>query len=144
MELFFAYAHYVAIFALASVLVSELVLLLLTPSESGVRMLSAVDLWYGILSVVVIGTGIARVFIVPESAAYYGGLTAFWIKMSLFAAVGILSIPPSIRFARWKKVFKLGQGLPTAQAIGSTRLIVVAELIILAFIPLSAVFVARG
>ncbi|HNM37551.1 MAG TPA: DUF2214 family protein, partial [Anaerolineales bacterium] len=73
-------------------------------SSVEVRRIQQVDLWYGISAGVLLVAGLLRVFIFEKGASYYGANPLFWVKMALFALVGILSIYPTIRYIRWGNV----------------------------------------
>ena len=97
-----AYAHFICIFALASLLVGELLCLRKTLPADLVRRLQAVDQWYGIVAGLVIVSGLARLFFGLKGAAFYTHNPVFWTKMGLFVVVAIVSIVPTVTFARWK------------------------------------------
>ncbi len=140
-----AWVHYVLIFGLAGCVVAEVFFyrdVLPGPMFSRLRL---VDRWYGILAGLVVLSGIARVIYSPKTAAYFMHNPIFWTKVSLFVAVALLSIPPTIHFLR------IGN---TAQPDGTIRVdrgayVVTRTLLILqgalfAFIPLCAALMARG
>jgi len=69
----------------------------------------------------------------------------FYIKVALFLAVGLVSIPPTLQFIRWQRALKTGdRPIPPSSDIGSARRYIALELALLAFIPLAAVLMARG
>jgi putative membrane protein len=47
--------------------------------------------------------GIARVIYGAKGYLYYIENVWFWAKMASFAAIGLLSIPPTLRFFAWRK-----------------------------------------
>ena len=96
--------HHIAAFTMTACLVYEFIALRKSLSSVEVRRIQQVDLWYGISAGVLLVAGLLRVFIFEKGASYYGANPLFWVKMALFALVGILSIYPTIRYIRWGNV----------------------------------------
>jgi putative membrane protein len=138
-----AYAHFICIFALASLLVGELVSLRKTLPPDVVRRLQAIDRWYGIVAGLVILSGLARVFFGLKGPAFYAHNPVFWTKMGLFVAVALISIVPTVAFARWKTP----ADSPVVVAdpdFARLRALLWLQVVLFAFIPLCATFMARG
>jgi putative membrane protein len=140
-----AYAHFLTIFALASVLFAELVLLRPSLPADIYRRLRLIDRWYGIVAVLVIVTGLARLNFGVKGAGFYTHNPIFWTKMGLFAAVGLLSIAPTIAYLRWQ-ARTAPDGSLALEAIEYLRVRtwILAELVLFLLIPLCAVLMARG
>jgi putative membrane protein len=69
----------------------------------------------------------------------------FWTKMALFVAVGLLSIPPTIQLARWRRAGRADPSfVAPAEGIAAVRKYFVAEFALLVFIPVFAALMARG
>jgi len=85
------------------------------------------------------------VFFGAKGVDFYAGNPAFWTKLALFLAVGIVSIKPTIAFIRWRRAARdaAGYSVPDAEVRGARRLVLV-ELHLLALLPLAAVLMARG
>ena len=96
--------HHIAAFTMTACLVYEFIALRKSISSVEARRIQQVDLWYGISAGVLLVAGLLRVFIFEKGASYYGANPLFWVKMALFALVGILSIYPTIRYIRWGNV----------------------------------------
>jgi putative membrane protein len=144
-DAFLAYAHYLAIFALACVLLGELFLLRRTLPGAFLDRLLAIDRWYGIIAAVVIATGLCRVFLGIKPAGFYGGNLVFWVKMGLFACVGLVSIVPTIAYLGWNKRRQPDGSLVLDDAeYERVRGLVFLQVCLFVFIPLCAVFMARG
>jgi putative membrane protein len=78
-------------------------------------------------------------------AAFYLSNPVFYIKLALFPAVGLVSVPPTLQFIRWQRALKTGEKrVPRENAIGSARRHIALELALLVFIPLAAVLMAQG
>ncbi len=68
----------------------------------------------------------------------------FWAKMASFAAIGILSIPPTIALLKWRKAGRLDPAfLPPDAAILRLRRFVHAEVALLALVLACAAAMAR-
>ena len=98
-----------------------------------------------VAAVLALGTGAARVVWFGKGAAFYLHNPVFYIKLALFVAVGLMSIPPTLQYLRWLR--SLGSGASNVAAdyqVLRVRRYIVAELVLFAFIPLMATFMARG
>ncbi|MCO6050426.1 DUF2214 family protein [Mesorhizobium sp. RP14(2022)] len=95
--------HHLLVFPLFAVFVAEAALLRAGLSGPSLGRLARLDMFYGILSVLVIAVGVLRVIYGLKGWEYYAANHAFWGKMAAFALVGILSIWPSKAIVRWRK-----------------------------------------
>ena len=145
MSSLFAFVHHLAAFALVATLVLEFVLVKGELDARGARRLRVTDMLFGVCSGVVLVVGLLRVFYFEKGAAYYFHSAPFIAKLSLFLAVGLLSIYPTMVFASWGKLLKQGQ-LPVLAGAQRRRLRAVmhAELTGVVLIILCAVLMARG
>ena len=140
-----AYAHFIAIFALASVIAGELLLLRKTLPADLFARLRNVDRWYGIVAGLVIVTGVLRLILGLKGAAFYTHNPIFWTKMALFVAVGLISIGPTVAYLGWPKRASPDGSIVLGDAeLGRIRGLVLLQLALFVFIPLCAVFMARG
>lgn len=140
-----AYAHFISIFALASLLVAELVIIRkLLPADLYGR-LRLIDRWYGITAGFVIVTGLLRLNFGLKGAAFYNSNPVFWTKMALFVVVALLSIPPTIAFIKWNAGKAADGSVTLADSdYGRIRTFLWAQVVVFVFIPLCAAFMARG
>lgn len=140
-----AYAHFMCIFALASLLTAELVILRKMLPADLLRRLRLVDRWYGIVAGLVIASGLGRLFFGLKGAAFYAQNPVFWTKMGLFVVVALLSIPPTIAYIRWSsREAADGSVELDDREYARIRGLVLLQVGIFVFIPLCAVFMARG
>jgi putative membrane protein len=140
-----AYLHFVSIMLLTAFLVTEFFLCTRQLQPAQVKTLARLDLFYLIAAAAVLITGALRVFAVGKGAGFYLNNPVFYIKLALFLAVGLVSIPPTLQFIRWKRALKSGEQRVLRESdIGSARRYIALELVLLAFIPLMAVLMARG
>ncbi|MET0312150.1 MAG: DUF2214 family protein [Burkholderiaceae bacterium] len=144
-EALLAYAHLLAIFTMIVFLASEAALCRAEwLNAKVVERLAKVDAVYGIAAVAVLVTGLMRIFMGAKGAAWYGSNPLLHIKFTLFVVVGLLSIKPTITFFRWRKALRATGALPGEDEIRRTRRFIMIQAHILPFIPLLAVFLARG
>lgn len=109
MSILFTYLHFVSIFLLVSCLVGEYVLLLVQPRSSSLPILKKLDIAYGISAVLVLATGISRIFL-EKGADYYLENHAFWTKMVLFLIIGGISAYPTILFLKARSETDISDG----------------------------------
>ncbi|HXC37420.1 MAG TPA: DUF2214 family protein [Burkholderiales bacterium] len=140
-----AYLHFAAILLLTACLGAQLFLLRAQPGASTIPALSRSDIGYFIAAIVVLATGLARVFFGAKGAGFYVGNPLLYVKLVLFLAIGLVSIKPTLRYIRWRKSLAADAGfMPPVAEVTSMRRMVMLELHLLALIPLAAVFMARG
>jgi putative membrane protein len=140
-----AYLHYTAILILASALGAEALLLRAQAGAATLRSLARADILYGVSSGIVVLTGLLRLFFGAKGATFYTGNPVFWTKVGLFIVVGLLSLPPTLKFIRWRRSLDADPAFaPAPGELSAVRRLVFIELHLLALIPLAAVFMARG
>jgi putative membrane protein len=140
-----AYVHYLAMIAIAVTLTLELLYCTPSLSDARARVLARIDSGYGAAAVIVLATGVARVVWFGKGAAFYLHNPVFYLKIALFAAVGLLSIPPTLQFLRWMRELKGGASNVAADyQVARLRRHIHAELMLFVFIPLAAALMARG
>jgi len=140
-----AYLHYLAMIAIAVILVVQR--MLCTPGMAGrqVRLLARLDLLYLGAVVVVLGSGVARVIWFGKGPGFYLYNPAFYIKLALFVAMGLLSISPTRQYLRWLRgVGRDGKAAAADYEVFRVQRYLVGQLVLFVFIPLMATFMARG
>jgi putative membrane protein len=139
------YAHFLCIFLLAALLAGELFLFRKNLPAAMVRQLQVVDRFYGVAAGLVIVTGISLLLFGLKGSAFYLHNAVFWTKMALFLTVALLSIGPTIAFARWNSQ-KNGDGGVTLEdgEFGRIRSLLWAQVAVFVFIPLCAALMANG
>src|SRR5580765_7688776 len=138
-----AFVHHLAAFALAPALAIELVTLRGELSVEKARRLINVDAIYGIAAMTLIAVGVVRVVWFEKGSAYYLHSAPFIAKMILFAAIGLLSIRPTMTFLSWRKTLADNRvPVLAADAQRSLRRTVHLELALLALVILCAALMA--
>ncbi|HYF20234.1 MAG TPA: DUF2214 family protein [Ramlibacter sp.] len=144
-EALLSYAHLLAILTLVVFVASEAALC--RPewlNAAVVERLVTVDRIYGVAAGAVLLTGVARVFLGAKPAAFYGANWLLWLKFGAFVLVGLLSIRPTLRFVAWRKALRATGALPPESEVRQVRRWVMQQAHVIPFIPLAAVFLARG
>jgi putative membrane protein len=145
MEAAVAYLHFISMMLIAATLTTEFLVCNKDLQPPHVRTLALVDLLYLLAAIAALITGSMRVFVVGKGPQFYLSNPVFYIKVSLFVAVGLISIVPTLQFLRWNRALKAGQERILREAeITAARRYVGLELVLLACIPLAAVLMARG
>src|SRR5258707_15098192 len=106
MSTLFAFLHHLAAFTLVSAIAVEFVLIRQELTASVARRLLATDAVLGVSAGLLLVIGLLRVFYFEKGAAYYFSSHAFMAKFSVFIAVGLLSIIPTVEFLSWRKALK--------------------------------------
>ncbi len=140
-----AYAHFIGIFTLASLLTAEIAIVRKTLPSDLLRRLQGIDRWYGIVAGLVIASGLARLFFGLKGAPFYTHNPVFWTKMALFVAVALISIIPTIAYVKWgaREPVDGAVVLDDAEFTRVHRSLWL-QVVLFLFIPLCAVFMARG
>jgi putative membrane protein len=139
-----AWIHYVAIMLLIASLLGEH--LLLKPELTAVqaRTIQRLDIVYGSSAVIVLITGIMRMFL-EKGVAYYNHHIAFHILFGIFVIAGVLSIYPTRLYLRWRSDILAGRGQQLAPAqFRKIQMIVRVEMTLLLLAPFFATWMAHG
>ena len=102
-DLLLAIIHHGLAFLLAALLAAELVLIRAGLDARGLPLLGRIDGAYGMTAGLLILVGICRVIFGLKGWEFYVYNPMFWMKMAAFAAVGLLSVPPTMRIVRWRR-----------------------------------------
>lgn len=140
-EILLRYLHFVSIFTIAGVLVSEHLLLKKALTRAEIGRLARIDAVYGLAALTLLGVGFTLwLGGFGKPAVYYSQNWVFHLKLGLFLMIGILSIYPTVFFIRNRK----GDGGEMVTVPASIFWMLRLELILLALIPLLAGLMARG
>jgi putative membrane protein len=141
----FAFLHHLCAFTLVSAVAIEFALFQQELTLVSARNLQATDRVLGIAAGALLMIGLLRVFYFEKGPDYYFHSHAFIAKFSIFVAIGLLSIIPTLEFLSWRKVLSDGQ-VPAINA-KKRRLVsavIHGELLAIAIILLCAAIMARG
>ena len=140
LDLMLAIGHHLLIFSLFGVLVAELIAVRRGMDVAAVARVSAIDLWYGILAGLIIAVGFSRAVFAAKGWMYYQHNGFFWAKLATFAVIGLLSVPPTVAYIRWRRA----DAAPTDAQIATARGFLWAEVVLFALLPAFAAAMARG
>ena len=144
-DLLLACLHHLVVFLLVTIPAVELALLRGAVGALRIRHVARLDALYGLLAMLILVIGSGRVFHGAKGADFYLHNPVFWAKLAFFAAVGLVSIVPTVRVLRWKKAAARDAAFVVADAeLASTRAWLKIELALFVPIPLLAAAMARG
>lgn len=138
-DLLLAALHHLLVFALTAMLVSQAAMLRGPLTVDVLPRLAKLDAGYGACAGLLLVVGLLRVFHGIKGEDFYLHNPWFHAKVGTFVLVGLLSILPTIRYARWKKA----KVAPDEAALVRTRTILRVELVGLAAIFVLAAAMAR-
>ena len=120
-----AFGHFIAIFAMISALVLELVLIKEALSVETARRIQRADRALGLSAVLLLVLGFLRVVYFEKGADYYFANSYFQIKLGLFIIAALISIYPTVQFFRWNRVLRQQQAPElSASEIGRLKKII--------------------
>tara|TARA_Y100001968_G_scaffold242871_1_gene226605 strand:- start:13765 stop:14250 length:486 start_codon:yes stop_codon:yes gene_type:complete len=140
-----AYIHYLGIIlCFASLFFERLTLKVNLTKNEAISMIFA-DVIYGLAGVAILLTGILRVKYFGQGGDFYTSNPIFWVKVSLYILVGLLSLYPTITYILWAIPLSKNK-LPevSEKLVKRFKLIITTELLGFATIPLFATLMARG
>ncbi|HZL40475.1 MAG TPA: DUF2214 family protein [Pseudolabrys sp.] len=141
----FAFFHHVLAFTVVSALAIEFILIGQGFTHATAKRLAITDAVLGAAAGLLFVVGLCRVFFFEKGPEYYFHSHAFMTKLSVFIAVALISIIPTIEFLSWRKSLKAGQ-LPAVDAkkLRFIKKIIHGELAAVVIIVLCAAIMARG
>lgn len=140
-----AFLHHLMSFTLTACLVYEFIAYQKNMSTEELRRIQRADLAYGISAGLLLVIGLLRVFFFEKGVNFYIHSPFFWVKMTAFLIVGLLSIDPTIRYIRWNTVLSQNQTPEINDAeYKRTRFLLLLEVTGIAVILLAAPLMARG
>lgn len=137
-ELFVRYLHFIAIFAMFSLLTMQHMLLKNQVEATTMKKIFRMDAAYGICALIVLLAGLGMWFWVGKPSGFYSHNWVFHTKVTLFVLVGILSFIPT-RFI-WKNRETVGPITVPKSIVMLIRM----QLLLMCIIPLLAVLMANG
>ena len=100
-DLILAILHHLLVFALVASMIATR--MLLSGPEVDVGRFARFDAAAGGLSTLVVIVGVCRVLLGGKGWAFYEANPFFWGKMACFLIIGLLTLPGTVAFLRWKK-----------------------------------------
>ena len=137
--------HHISVFGLFVILAAEMVLVRPGITAESVMRVVRIDLFYGILAGLALVAGGLRVVYTAKGAEFYTQNPVFWIKLGLFALIGLLSLLPTRNYFRWRKALRNNpNAAPDASSIQATRKLIHIEFVLIFLLPILAALMARG
>ena len=145
MAALFAFLHHIAAFTLVAALAVEFVLIRGELTLASARKLQITDAVLGASATILLAVGLMRVFYFEKGSEYYFQSHAFLGKLTIFIAVALISVIPTIEFLSWGKAVRAGQ-VPavTSEKLRTVRTIIHVELAAIVLILLCAAIMAKG
>jgi len=143
-DLHLAIAHHLLIFILFGILVTELVLVHQNMTDGDIKRLTSIDLWYGLVALLILMVGFSRAIFAAKGWAYYSVNSFFWAKIGVFLLIALLSIWPTVKYLSWHRNFQAAGSRPDTSSVSVVRRILWLEMILFAFLPAFAAAMARG
>ena len=140
LDLVLAVAHHLLIFSLFGVLTAEFVVVRPGMTNAMVERITAIDLWYGVLAGLILAVGFGRAIFAAKGWLYYSHNAFFWAKIAVFVIIGLLSVPPTLAFIRWRRAVDA----PDDRQILRVRGLLWVEVGLFLLLPVFAAAMARG
>src|ERR1700743_508266 len=102
LDLLLAIGHHLLIFGIFGIICAEFWAVRAGMSPATIKRLGSLDLWYGVSAAAVIVVGFCRAIFAAKGWGYYSHHGFFWAKLVTFALIGLLSLPPTRAFIRWR------------------------------------------
>jgi putative membrane protein len=145
LEAVLAALHLVAILTLVVFLSSQAALCRVEWLNAAVvERLARLDAIYGASAMVLVATGLARVFFGVKGMSWYISQPMFHAKITLVVAIAIVSIFPTIALRRWRRKLRADGTLPDAREVSRVRRLVMVQAHAIPVVAVLAVFWARG
>lgn len=109
-----------------------------------VKRLARVDLLYLVSALLVLLTGIARIYWGAKGLEWYLAQPLLHAKITFFIVITLMAIPVSLTFRRWRQRWEHAGELPLGSQIRKMRQLVMIEAHLMLLIPLFGVLLARG
>ena len=96
-----AYVHYLGIILCCGALIFERIILKINLSKNETISIIIADVIYGIAGLAILITGILRVKYYGQGGEFYTSNPIFWVKVSLYIVIGLISLYPTTTYILW-------------------------------------------
>ena len=140
-----AYVHYLGIILCFGALMFERIILKINLNKNETLSIIIADVIYGIAGLAILITGILRVKYYGQGGDFYTSNPMFWLKVSLYIVIGLISLYPTITYILWAIPLSKNK-LPviSENLVKRFKLIILTELVGFAVIPFFATLMTRG
>lgn len=137
--------HHLAVFSLAAILSAEIFLTAGPIDDRMALRLARIDAWLGLTAAIALAVGVLRVFFGAKGVDYYFVNIFFWLKMTLFVGIALISVAPTYSYIVWRRRVRADPSFrPPAEEIKQLRQALYVEAGLFALIPICAAAMARG
>ena len=140
LDLTLAILHHLFVFALFGVLFAEFIVVRRGMDAAAAARVVAIDASYGVLAALIVIVGFSRAIFAAKGWDYYAHNAFFWAKIGTFAAIGLLSVPPTLTFLKWRRA----GSAPTDEAVAGALRYLWMEVALFPLLPAFAAAMARG
>lgn len=141
----FAWLHLLSAGVAAGLLLTEYWLCRRNIDRPQARLLGTVDLGYFLALIASLATGLARTLYFGQDPAYYADNRLFWLKISIFVAIGLMAIGPTLQYIRWNREARTAPTFtPLTREVERVRTSIAFGLGLWLILPLIAALIARG
>lgn len=141
LEALVRYLHFISILTLVAAVAGQQLLIRERLPRREIRRLAVLDAIYGVSAITVVLAGLTLWFWTGKNPEFYSYNWIFLTKVGLALLLGIVSIHPTLFFARNRKGDNLEELIDVPSSV---RGVIRFELLLLVLIPLGAVLMARG
>tara|TARA_Y100000589_G_scaffold22334_1_gene18598 strand:+ start:159 stop:647 length:489 start_codon:yes stop_codon:yes gene_type:complete len=139
-----SYFHYLGIILCFGALMFERIILKINLSKKETISIIIADVIYGVAGLAILITGILRVKYYGQGGEFYTSNPIFWVKVSIYIAIGLISLYPTTTYILWaiplNKLPVISENL-----VRRFKLIIMTELAGFAVIPFFfATLMSRG
>ncbi|BCL75492.1 hypothetical protein JHS3_12280 [Jeongeupia sp. HS-3] len=140
-----AAVHFIAIFMVITFMSIETVLIRREWMPQAAIKLARYDLLYALMALLVLASGLARLFFGIKGVAFYMQNPLFHAKLTVFVLIGLLSIYPTLRFRAWRAAAARVPGfVPPDAELAKVRRCLMWETHLIVLLPILAALMARG
>lgn len=140
-EIILRYIHFISVFAIVASIVGEHLLLKESMTRREIRRIAVLDSVYGVAVITLLGAGLTLwLSTIGKPAEFYSKNWIFHLKLTLFVLIGLLSIIPTVFFAKNRK----GDLEEVVEIPNRIKWAIRLELLILFVMPITATLMAKG
>lgn len=141
----FSWLHLVSSAIAAGLLLTEYWLCRRLPDRIQARLLGQVDLGYFLALIASLATGLARMLYFAQDSSYYADNRLFWLKITLFVAIGLVAVVPALQYLRWNREARSAPTFaPLIRDVERVRASIAFGLGLWLIVPLLATLIAKG
>lgn len=139
------YLHFIGIFLVVGSLFAEAWMLKKSMTRAQLKQLGNIDGIYGLASIITVAAGLIMwLSDIGKPAEFYHDNGLIYLKLGIFTLVGLLSIYPTVFFAKQKQSKKNPDAEELVQIPGRIKTVVMVELLLVFTLPFWAAMMAQG